>query len=83
VNSYCLEGILNLSLGGRFDGVLGVIGALEVLRTIKESGMKTHASIAAIDWTNEYAFSPLHSWRTRSQNNQVQETLTKTSIQNL
>ncbi|KAL2836942.1 hypothetical protein BJY01DRAFT_251735 [Aspergillus pseudoustus] len=39
--------------GGRFDGILGVIAALEVLRTIKTHGIKTYAPIAAIDWTNE------------------------------
>lgn len=39
--------------GGRFDGILGVIGGLEVLRTIKESGIKPYASVTAIDWTNE------------------------------
>jgi hypothetical protein len=39
--------------GGRFDGVLGVIAALQVLRTVKERGVKTFAPLAAIDWTNE------------------------------
>ncbi|KAK4865126.1 hypothetical protein LT330_001749 [Penicillium expansum] len=39
--------------GGRFDGVLGVVAALEVLRTIKHSKIKTYAPLAAIDWTNE------------------------------
>lgn len=40
--------------GGRFDGILGVIAALQVLRVIKEYNIKTYAPIAAIDWTNEY-----------------------------
>lgn len=39
--------------GGRFDGVLGVIGALEVLRTLKESNIEPFAPICAINWTNE------------------------------
>ncbi|KAL3444613.1 hypothetical protein BJX65DRAFT_319944 [Aspergillus insuetus] len=39
--------------GGRFDGILGVIAALEVLRTIKTHEIKTYAPLAAIDWTNE------------------------------
>ncbi|OQE17790.1 hypothetical protein PENFLA_c023G02696 [Penicillium flavigenum] len=39
--------------GGRFDGILGVIGALEVLRTIRESGYQTYAPLAAVNWTNE------------------------------
>ena len=41
------------ALGGRFDGILGVIGALEVLRTIHESGARTYAPLAAVCWTNE------------------------------
>ncbi|KAI2468217.1 amidase [Annulohypoxylon bovei var. microspora] len=39
--------------GGRFDGALGVVAALQVLRTVKESGATTYAPLAAIDWTNE------------------------------
>jgi hypothetical protein len=39
--------------GGRFDGILGVTAALEVLRTVKKCGIKTYAPLAAIDWTNE------------------------------
>ncbi|KAF4965249.1 hypothetical protein FSARC_6928 [Fusarium sarcochroum] len=41
--------------GGRYYGILGVLGALEVLRTIKASGHKTYAPLAAINWTNEHA----------------------------
>ncbi|KAJ3519071.1 hypothetical protein NM208_g14278 [Fusarium decemcellulare] len=39
--------------GGRYDGILGVLGALEVLRTVKASGHRTYAPLAAINWTNE------------------------------
>lgn len=39
--------------GGRFDGILGVLGAVEVLKTIKNSNQKTYAPLAAINWTNE------------------------------
>ncbi|KAF5004710.1 hypothetical protein FDECE_8821 [Fusarium decemcellulare] len=39
--------------GGRFDGSLGVVAALRVLQTVKESSIKTHAPLAAINWTNE------------------------------
>src|SRR5512145_3326349 len=39
--------------GGRFDGALGVIAALEVLRTVKESGIKLHVNLEAIDFTDE------------------------------
>jgi N-carbamoyl-L-amino-acid hydrolase len=39
--------------GGRFDGILGVMGALEALRTIHESGVETERPIVIVDWTNE------------------------------
>ena len=39
--------------GGRFDGILGVMGALEVLRTIHENKIETERPIVIVDWTNE------------------------------
>jgi len=39
--------------GGKFDGVLGVLGALEALRTLVEAGYETYAPIEVINWTNE------------------------------
>lgn len=39
--------------GGKFDGVLGVLGALEALRTIVEAGYETNAPIEVVNWTNE------------------------------
>lgn len=39
--------------GGRFDGALGVVAALEVLRTIKESGVKLDVNLEAMDFTDE------------------------------
>lgn len=39
--------------GGRYDGILGVNCALEVLRTVKESGYKNYAPLCVVDWTNE------------------------------
>jgi len=39
--------------GGRFDGVLGVMGPLEVLRTIHENGIETERPIVIVNWTNE------------------------------
>ena len=39
--------------GGKFDGVLGVLGALEALRTLHEAGYETHAPIEVVNWTNE------------------------------
>lgn len=39
--------------GGRFDGILGVLGALEVMRTLHENNITTERSITIVDWTNE------------------------------
>jgi N-carbamoyl-L-amino-acid hydrolase len=39
--------------GGKFDGVLGVLGALEALRTLHETGYETNAPIEIVNWTNE------------------------------
>ena len=46
--------------GGRFDGILGVMGGLEVSRTIHENKIETERSIILVDWTNEEGsrFSP-------------------------
>jgi beta-ureidopropionase / N-carbamoyl-L-amino-acid hydrolase len=46
--------------GGKFDGVLGVLGAVEALRTMVEAGYETQAPIAIANWTNEEGsrFSP-------------------------
>lgn len=37
--------------GGRYDGILGVLSGLEVLKTIHEAGVTTEYPIAVIDWT--------------------------------
>lgn len=37
--------------GGRYDGILGVIAALEVLRTLHENGYKTKFDVGAVNWT--------------------------------
>jgi N-carbamoyl-L-amino-acid hydrolase len=39
--------------GGRFDGVLGVLSALEVLRTVKEAELVFPVNLEAIDFTDE------------------------------
>jgi N-carbamoyl-L-amino-acid hydrolase len=39
--------------GGRFDGILGVLAGLEVVRTLNEHGIETEHPIEVIDWTNE------------------------------
>ncbi len=39
--------------GGRFDGILGVLAGLEVVRTLNENRIETEHPIEIIDWTNE------------------------------
>lgn len=39
--------------GGRYDGILGVLLGLEVLRTLKDNNYTPNYPIAVIDWTNE------------------------------
>ena len=39
--------------GGRYDGVLGVLGALEVVRSLNDMGIKTRHPIVVTNWTNE------------------------------
>ncbi len=39
--------------GGKFDGVLGVLGALEVMRSLHDHGIATRAPLALLNWTNE------------------------------
>ena len=46
--------------GGRYDGVLGVLCGLEVVRTLNDRGLETKRGIEVICWTNEEGarFSP-------------------------
>jgi len=48
------------SPGGKFDGPLGVIGALEAVRSIAEAGIVTKRALEVVNWTNEEGarFSP-------------------------
>jgi len=39
--------------GGRFDGALGVLAALEALRVVKEAGFSLPVNLEAIDFTDE------------------------------
>lgn len=39
--------------GGKYDGVLGVLGGLEILRTLNDMDIKTKHPIVATNWTNE------------------------------
>ena len=39
--------------GGKYDGVLGVLGALEIIRTLNDLKIKTKRPIVIVNWTNE------------------------------
>ena len=39
--------------GGKYDGVLGVLGGLELLRTMSDLDIKTKHPIVVTNWTNE------------------------------
>ncbi|SAL57818.1 Zn-dependent hydrolase [Caballeronia telluris] len=39
--------------GGRFDGIYGVLGGLEVIRTLNDHAIETEHPIEVVIWTNE------------------------------
>lgn len=39
--------------GGRFDGILGVLAGLELVRTLNDHQVTTRRPITIVDWTNE------------------------------
>ncbi|MDG1280332.1 MAG: Zn-dependent hydrolase [Pseudorhodobacter sp.] len=39
--------------GGKYDGVLGVLGALECIRSMNDLGVRTKHPIVVTNWTNE------------------------------
>lgn len=46
--------------GGRYDGILGVLSGLEVLRFLDDSGARTRRPVEVVSWSNEEGarFSP-------------------------
>jgi N-carbamoyl-L-amino-acid hydrolase len=46
--------------GGRYDGIVGVLAGLEVIRTLNEKALQTRRPIEVANWTNEEGarFSP-------------------------
>lgn len=46
--------------GGRYDGIVGVLAALEVVRTLDDRGIETERAVEICSWTNEEGarFSP-------------------------
>lgn len=39
--------------GGKFDGPLGVLAGLEIMRALHEAGAQTEAPLVLLNWTNE------------------------------
>jgi N-carbamoyl-L-amino-acid hydrolase len=39
--------------GGKYDGVLGVLSGLEIIRTLNDLDIKTKHPIVVVNWTNE------------------------------
>jgi N-carbamoyl-L-amino-acid hydrolase len=39
--------------GGRFDGPVGVLSGLEVVRTLNDAGIETESPLVVVSWTNE------------------------------
>ncbi|HEX9903867.1 MAG TPA: M20/M25/M40 family metallo-hydrolase, partial [Propylenella sp.] len=39
--------------GGKYDGVLGVLSGLEIVRTLNDLGIRTKHPIEVVNWTNE------------------------------
>jgi hydantoinase/carbamoylase family amidase len=39
--------------GGKYDGILGVVSAMEVLQVIHTNNITTYAPLAIVNWTNE------------------------------
>lgn len=39
--------------GGKYDGILGVLGGLEVMRSLNDNKIETDRPLVLIDWTNE------------------------------
>ena len=61
IPSVCMGSHLDTQpTGGKFDGNLGVLGGLEVLRTLHQADYQTNAPITLVNWTNEEGsrFSP-------------------------
>ncbi|KAH7046746.1 hypothetical protein B0J12DRAFT_700877 [Macrophomina phaseolina] len=39
--------------GGRYDGILGVIAGVEILRVLEENSVETEFPVGVVNWTNE------------------------------
>lgn len=37
--------------GGRYDGILGVLAGIEVIKTMNDMGLETEGGVGVVDWT--------------------------------
>jgi acetylornithine deacetylase/succinyl-diaminopimelate desuccinylase-like protein len=37
--------------GGRYDGILGVLAGIEVLKTMNDMGLETEGGVGVVNWT--------------------------------
>lgn len=37
--------------GGRYDGILGVLSGIEVIKTMNDMGLETEGGVGVVDWT--------------------------------
>lgn len=37
--------------GGRYDGILGVLAGLEVLKVLNDKGIETEGNVGVVNWT--------------------------------
>jgi acetylornithine deacetylase/succinyl-diaminopimelate desuccinylase-like protein len=47
--------------GGRYDGILGVLAGIEVLRTLKDNGYQTAYDIGIVNWTKWVPYLAAHA----------------------
>ena len=70
--------------GGKFDGCFGVLAGVEVLRTLNDLNIQTHAPIEVVVWTNEEGsrFAPcMMGSGVFAEKFTLEETLAKTDAQ--
>ena len=39
--------------GGKYDGILGVLAGLEIVRTLNDKGIATRRALEVVCWTNK------------------------------
>ncbi|KAK3322834.1 hypothetical protein B0H66DRAFT_475021 [Apodospora peruviana] len=53
IPTYCGSHLDTQPAGGRYDGILGVLAGVEMLRVMKEHDVETAYPVGVVNWTNE------------------------------